>query len=162
VQLQPNDVVLLCSDGLTDLVWNDEILEMVRLKSNMKEATRALVDLANERGGHDNITVILISVPVDFKPGPSKKGAGWLPWLFGALAGILLLAVLGSFIFFGLMRRTGPVTPTAPVTATSAALTVTPLASPTFTLSPTQTAAPDVVATIGPTLTPWPTNTVSQ
>ena len=162
VQLQPNDVVLLCSDGLTDLVWNDEILEMVRLKSNIKEATRALVDLANERGGHDNITVILISVPVDFKPGPSKKGAGWLPWLFGALAGILVLAALGSFIFFGLMRRTGPVTPTAPVTSTSAALTVTPLASPSFTLSPTQTAAPDVVATIGPTLTPWPTNTVSQ
>ena len=161
VKLLPNDAILLCSDGLTDLVWNDEILEMVRLKSNIKEATRALVDLANERGGHDNITVILIAVPTDFKPEASKKGAGWLPWLFGGLAGILVLAALGSFIFFGLMRRTGPVTPTVPVPATSAALTATPLPSPTFTLIPTQTTAPDVVATVGPTLTPWPTNTVS-
>src|SRR6185295_17771207 len=37
VQLLPNDVLLLCSDGLTDLVWNDEILEMVRTKSTLKE-----------------------------------------------------------------------------------------------------------------------------
>ena len=61
MQLQPGDAILLCSDGLTDLVWNDEILEMVRAKPNLKEAAGALIDLANSRGGHDNITIILIS-----------------------------------------------------------------------------------------------------
>jgi len=161
VRLQPNDVILLCSDGLTDLVWNDEILEMVRLKPSMKEATRALVDLANERGGHDNITVILISVPTDFKPEARKKGVGWLPWLFGGLAGILVLAALASFIAFGLLRRGGTVTPTAAILSTSTALTVTLPPSPTFTRIPTQTTAPDVVPTVGPTLTPWPTNTIT-
>ena len=59
-ELQPNDVILLCTDGLTDLVWNDEILEVVRTRPTLKEASRELVNLANERGGHDNITVILI------------------------------------------------------------------------------------------------------
>jgi hypothetical protein len=67
VQILPDDVVLLCSDGLTDLVWNDEILETVRTKPSLKEASRALVELANSRGGHDNITVVLVAVPADFK-----------------------------------------------------------------------------------------------
>ena len=75
-QLQPNDVLLLCSDGLTDLVWNDEILEIVRSKSTLKEATRALVDLANERGGHDNITVILIGAPANIRKFESQKRSG--------------------------------------------------------------------------------------
>ncbi len=73
VQLQPDDVLLLCSDGLTDLVWNDEILETVRTRPNLKEAARALIDLANSRGGHDNTTVVLISVPSDFKLMVKKK-----------------------------------------------------------------------------------------
>ncbi|MGZ9224801.1 MAG: PP2C family protein-serine/threonine phosphatase, partial [Anaerolineales bacterium] len=47
LQLLPNDILLLCSDGLTDLVWNDEILELVRSKPNLKEAARALIELAN-------------------------------------------------------------------------------------------------------------------
>ncbi|HJS19469.1 MAG TPA: protein phosphatase 2C domain-containing protein, partial [Anaerolineales bacterium] len=52
MQILPDDILLLCSDGLTDLVWNDEILEMVRTRPNLKEASRALIDLANTRGGH--------------------------------------------------------------------------------------------------------------
>jgi protein phosphatase len=159
LQLLPNDVILLCSDGLTDLVWNDEILEMVRLRPSLKEAGRALVDLANERGGHDNITVILISAPADFKPF-ARKRAGWLPWLVGVLAGILLLAALASLIAFGLLRRTGSVTST-PAVSSTLVLTAsqTPFPSPTFTLIPTLTVAPDVNAPPPPTLTSWPTNT---
>jgi serine/threonine protein phosphatase PrpC len=160
VKLLPNDVILLCSDGLTDLVWNDEILEMVRLKSNIKEAARTLVELANERGGHDNITVILISVPSDFKPEARKKGAGWLPWLLGGLAGILVLGVLASFVVFGLLRRTGTVTPTLAASPTSVA-TLTPIPSPTFTAIPTQTSRPKTTATAAPTITSWPTNTTN-
>ena len=48
MQILPDDVILLCSDGLTDLVWNDEILEIIRMKSNLKEAARAThLDIAS-------------------------------------------------------------------------------------------------------------------
>lgn len=158
--LQPNDVILLCSDGLTDLVWNDEILEIIRLRPTLRESARALVELANERGGHDNITVVLISVPADFKPEPRQKGLNWLPWLFGVLAGLLTLALIASLIAFSLLRRTGTVTSTPAASPTSVlAASQTPLPSPTFTSIPTLTSIPDVIAPPPPTLTPWPTNT---
>jgi len=160
VTLLPNDVVLLCSDGLTDLVWNDEILEVVRSKSSLKEAARALVDLANERGGHDNITVVLISVPADYKPEVKKQNTDWLPWLLGGLAGLVALGLVASLFVFGLLRRDVSFTPTPAVSATPL-VTTTPLSTFTPTIIPTQTAAPDVIATVGPTLTPWPTNTVA-
>jgi PPM family protein phosphatase len=160
VKLLPNDVLLLCSDGLTDLVWNDEILEVVRSKSSLKDAARALVDLANERGGHDNITVILISVPADYKPEVKKKDTSWLPWVLGGLAGIVVIAALASFVAFRLLRRDVSFTPTPAVSATPLA-TMTPLPTLTPTFIPTDTAAPDVVLPDEPTLTPWPTNTIA-
>jgi len=161
VKLLPNDVVLLCSDGLTDLVWNDEILEIVRSKSSIKEATRTLVDLANERGGHDNITVVLISVPSDFKiVTNNKKKTDWLPWLLGGLAGVVVLTVLASFVAASLLRRNVTFSPTPAVSPTPLVIP-TPPPSPTPTIIPTQTAAPDVIVPALPTLTPWPTNTIT-
>ena len=139
VTLLPNDVVLLCSDGLTDLVWNDEILEVVRSKSSLKEGVRALVDLANERGGHDNITVILISVPADYKPALKKTNTmnlSWLPWLLGGLAGLVVLGLLASFVVFGLLRRDVSVTSTLAVSATPL-VTMTPFPTFTPTIIPT-------------------------
>jgi len=160
VKLLPNDVVLLCSDGLTDLVWNDEILEIVRSKPSIKEAARALVDLANERGGHDNITVVLISAPADFKFESKQKKADWLPWLLGGLAGVVVVAALASVFALRLLRP--EVTPTSThVISAPLVLTVTPLPSATPTIIPTNTVAPDVVTPAGPTLTPWPTNTIT-
>lgn len=160
VRLLPNDVVLLCSDGLTDLVWNDEILEIVRSKSNLKDAARALVDLANERGGHDNITIILISVPADYKPETKKKNTDWLPWLLGGLAGLVVIAALASFVVFYLLRRNVSFISTPTVSSTPL-MTTTPLPTLTPTITPTNTAAPDVIVSPLPTLTPWPTNTVA-
>ena len=61
--LEPGDTILLCSDGLTDLVWDDEIQKTIRSKKDLKSAAEALVTLANERGGYDNITVVLLSMP---------------------------------------------------------------------------------------------------
>lgn len=165
-ELQPDDVLLLCSDGLTDLVWNDEILEVVRSKSTLKEASRALVDLANDRGGHDNITVILVGVPEDYKPmaAPKKKSDGsWLPWVIGGLVGFFLLVIAGSILAFDLIRRNGTETPAPAFSATPLTLTTTtPLPQPTETTIPTETASPDVILPPEPTvtLTPWPTNTI--
>jgi PPM family protein phosphatase len=157
MQLLPDDVLLLCSDGLTDLVWNDEILETVRTKSNLKDAARTLVDLANTRGGHDNTTIVLISVPSGFKLVVKKnaKKIDWLPWMIGGVAGVVFIVLAVSVLAFGLLRGTGA-TPTPTVTATPT-MTRTPL--PTLTASATATPSPTQILPIAPTYTPWPTNT---
>ena len=79
--LQPGDTVLVCTDGLTDLVWDDEILKTVRSKKDIKMAAEALINLANDRGGHDNITVVIMSMP-RLEEVANKK-PGFLGWLLG-------------------------------------------------------------------------------
>jgi hypothetical protein len=103
--LQPNDTLLLCSDGLTDLVWNDEILEVVRSKPNVKEAVKALIDMSNARGGHDNITLVMISVSSDFKLVTGRKKFDWLPWLLGGTAGLIFVLIAASLLTLSLLRR---------------------------------------------------------
>lgn len=62
LRLLPGDVLLLCSDGLHDLVEDGEILEMMS-EGSLEEGMEALVNLANERGGHDNITIVSMQMP---------------------------------------------------------------------------------------------------
>ena len=52
-------VILVCSDGLTKHVSNDEIAEHFRTMRSAEQACRALVELALQRGGTDNITVVV-------------------------------------------------------------------------------------------------------
>ena len=59
--LTPGDGFILCSDGLTDMVTEEEI-RSVSASKNPQVAAQALVDLANAHGGRDNITVIVIRV----------------------------------------------------------------------------------------------------
>lgn len=61
--LKPSDVVLLCTDGLTDMVQDHEILRLIASRSSLKSAAESLVKRANECGGRDNITVVLIGGP---------------------------------------------------------------------------------------------------
>ncbi|WKZ37215.1 MAG: protein phosphatase 2C domain-containing protein [Anaerolineales bacterium] len=79
--LEPGDTILLCSDGLTDLVWDDEIQRIIHSKKDLKSAADALVNLANERGGHDNITIVLMSMPRLEEI--SGKKHGLFEWLLG-------------------------------------------------------------------------------
>jgi PPM family protein phosphatase len=58
----PDDVYLLCSDGLSRTVPSDEIQATLRSKASLEEMTKTLVDKANQRGGPDNITAILVRV----------------------------------------------------------------------------------------------------
>jgi PPM family protein phosphatase len=155
LQLQPSDILLLCSDGLTDLVWNDEILETIRSKPNVKEASRALIELANSRGGHDNITVVLIAVPPNFKL-VVRKNVNWMPWIIGIIAGIVLVMGAAAVFTLGLLDRNGSSTPTPTITPTPI-LTKTPLS--TQTPLSTMTILPTLSLPIAPTYTPWPTNT---
>jgi len=73
LMLGPGDVVLLCTDGLSDLLSDSEIMNMLYGRS-LQQASAALVELACQRGGHDNITVILMGVPWDAK----VLNPGWL------------------------------------------------------------------------------------
>lgn len=61
LQAHPGDLFLLCTDGLTTLVEDKEILELV-LANRREEVGQRLVDLANSRGGNDNITVVWVYV----------------------------------------------------------------------------------------------------
>jgi protein phosphatase len=54
-----DDIVLLCTDGLTKHVTEDEIAERLRTLQSSEQACRDLVRLANERGGTDNVTVLV-------------------------------------------------------------------------------------------------------
>jgi protein phosphatase len=59
---QIGDIYLLCSDGLSRMTTDDKILSTVRASSDLDDAVRNLIVLANEGGGRDNVTTILIRV----------------------------------------------------------------------------------------------------
>lgn len=61
--LVPGDQILICTDGLTDLVADEEVLEILVGEESKDEQLQKLVDLANLRGGHDNITAVVLQAP---------------------------------------------------------------------------------------------------
>ncbi len=71
--LFPRDVLLLCSDGLTRMVTEPEIAGTLQAETNPERAAEKLVALANERGGPDNITVVIVRL--------EKESKGWFSWL---------------------------------------------------------------------------------
>jgi len=56
------DCYVLCSDGLSGMIEDSEILEIVAGSPNIEEACRKLIALANEHGGEDNITAVLVKI----------------------------------------------------------------------------------------------------
>ena len=73
VPLRPGDRFLLCSDGLTGMVPDEEIHEFFLSEPPPEAAVRHLVERANESGGVDNITVIVIDVFLDEAPEDEEK-----------------------------------------------------------------------------------------
>jgi PPM family protein phosphatase len=66
VSANEGDVFLLCSDGLTDMVRDDDILDTVeRYHDDLDRATKSLISAANRGGGEDNITVIAFTIAAD-------------------------------------------------------------------------------------------------
>jgi protein phosphatase len=109
-EVKSGDVMILCTDGLTDLVRDEEILATVLNTRSIQQACDNLVELANERGGYDNITVIGLefgeltrhipeiqehepTTPVE----PEKKSRKWLTTILVILI-IAILAIGGYFI----------------------------------------------------------------
>jgi PPM family protein phosphatase len=73
VGLFPNDVLLLCSDGLTRMVTEPEIAGALQSEPDPQKAAEKLIRLANEGGGVDNVTAIVVSLKPEAK--------GWFSWL---------------------------------------------------------------------------------
>jgi protein phosphatase len=69
--VQPGDIYLLCSDGLNDMVEDEDIeLALNSLGSNLPLAANQLVEMANDNGGRDNVSVVLLKVKREF---PAKE-----------------------------------------------------------------------------------------
>lgn len=64
-EVQPGDLYILCSDGLSGMIEDDEILGVVRDQSDLDSACRRLIALANEHGGEDNITAVIVKIDAD-------------------------------------------------------------------------------------------------
>ena len=62
IDLKENSKVLMCSDGLTNMLEDAEILSIVRNNADIEDAARMLIDRANENGGKDNISVIIVEL----------------------------------------------------------------------------------------------------
>jgi serine/threonine protein phosphatase PrpC len=107
LRLLPGDRLVLCSDGLTDLVPDAEILDILRTRQ-LELSPAQLIDLANQRGGHDNITVVTLEVPqpahitrpIRVSPSPliapvKKAQRSAISWLMVIL---LLVAILSMVL----------------------------------------------------------------
>ena len=71
----PGDTYLLCSDGLSDMLDDESILQLLMGSAALPEVAAALVDAANDAGGKDNISVVLARVR-----GPADAARSWWPF----------------------------------------------------------------------------------
>jgi protein phosphatase len=172
--LQQGDRILLCSDGLTDLVEDSEILNAFRSQP-IQTALELLVSLANQRGGHDNITLVALEVPDGYIADPQlNTQRRRLPVSYAAAGLFVLLGImvvssllcgylsLPAFLYAVHPRTTptlqeqgipGIATPEAP-DRSGASQPILKNAPGSITPE-TNLSEP----ALEPTLTPWPTNT---
>jgi serine/threonine protein phosphatase PrpC len=79
-EVMPGDVYLLCSDGLNDMVEDDEIaMTLGALSANLELCATQLIQMANDNGGRDNVSVILVKVKGEY---PATRGlfSRFLAW----------------------------------------------------------------------------------
>ena len=177
LQLAPGDAVLLCSDGLTDMLEDAEITRLLG-SSSPKRATQKLITAANRSGGVDNISVVVARIAGGKPPAaggildatrqmPRQQRIILLAGAALALIAICAMAALGWWMYD---RRQATPTPTPTIAATPTAPAVTteqPAAPPAETAPPgqaTSTPAPTFTPTytptpVPPTLTSTPTPT---
>jgi len=99
-KLRSGDRILMCSDGLNDMVIDDQIEKIARF-NQVEDAVSLLIDKANKNGGKDNVTVVLIEKPLKWY---SKlfPHLNWQDPKFQAVVGIgiILSMIVGAFVLF--------------------------------------------------------------
>jgi PPM family protein phosphatase len=71
----PGDTYILCSDGLSGMIQDDEIEQIIGGSGDIRDACRKLIERANEHGGEDNITAVLIRIEDETKPSEDRLSA---------------------------------------------------------------------------------------
>lgn len=71
--LEPNDIIILCSDGLWGEVSENDIQEVLQQAPTPLQAAEKLIQIANDSGGNDNITTIIVQVLEEPPPGPYQS-----------------------------------------------------------------------------------------
>lgn len=110
------DQYLLCSDGLTDMLSDEEIAGIMTASAAPEECVRDLIDAALKNGGRDNVTVIV------YKAMPGEKKPVNRGWLIGAAAAALCCVLLGTV--FLLRKKPETPVPAEEPPAVAAATTV--------------------------------------
>jgi serine/threonine protein phosphatase PrpC len=72
----PGDLYLMCSDGLSDMLDDAGIAQVLQAHDSLETTSRALIDAANDAGGKDNISVVLVRA----SGGPVASGRSWWPF----------------------------------------------------------------------------------
>ena len=73
---RPGDVILLCSDGLTTMLADEDVAAILSREGDLQRTARRLIRAANDRGGRDNIPVVLFRLEdSDAEPGATDEGA---------------------------------------------------------------------------------------
>ena len=98
----PGDMIMLCTDGLINMVKDSEILEVFRTKAGPADIVHTLINMANENGGKDNITVIVADISPKFG---AVVRRGWMRFI--RRRGSLLVMLLIGLIWGGLCFAAG-------------------------------------------------------
>lgn len=93
IKLQKNDKLLMCSDGLTDMLDDEEILDILSKKKDSENLSRDLLNAALDNGGVDNVTVLVISVGAKQKTSAKKKHKILFPALLLLFIALAVVAV---------------------------------------------------------------------
>lgn len=146
MRLEPGDRLIICSDGLNDMI-EDELIEELALNHKRDEAIAKLIDAANEAGGKDNVTVVIVDMPefeVGFVAEPEEEQTlNRVTLISGSIAFLAVMGFAALYYFVGMPILFPTATPTELPTETLVPTrtprpTETP--APTHTLTPTETA----------------------
>ena len=123
---RPGDIVLLCSDGLSNVVSEKEMGKILHAYT-LDEAAERLLGLSLERGAPDNVTFALVQLIGDGR----RRSRSLLPWL----AIIAAVLILGGFVYWSFVRQAP--SPAGPAKSPVVAIgTFTPVVTPAVTSSP--------------------------
>lgn len=157
--LQPGDRLLLCSDGLSGVATDAEMATILAKAPDPAAAVRPLIDLANQKGGPDNVTAVVVQMGRPVTAPAAAAGRSSAPLLV-SLA-VLAAVMVGAFF---LLRPTGggAATPVAGLPAVVGnATSASASAGGDPTDEPTSTQLPGVAAVPAPTITMTVTLTAS-
>jgi hypothetical protein len=94
--LEGGDALVLCSDGLSDLVKQEEIGRALRHR-RLERTVHELIELARSRGGHDNITIVALRIPEEHKQAAGPRSLR--PRVVLAISALALIAIV-TVVYF--------------------------------------------------------------